>query len=48
MRTLDLHGNPRQPLRILYLGAHSDDIEIARGGSILRLLHECRTVDVDW
>src|SRR5512144_1506438 len=30
----------REPLRLLCLGAHSDDIEIGCGGTILRLLDE--------
>ena len=37
----------RAPLRILCLGAHSDDIEIGCGGTILRLLSE-RKCRVDW
>jgi len=36
-----------QPLRILCLGAHSDDIEIGCGGTILRLLAE-RSAAVHW
>jgi LmbE family N-acetylglucosaminyl deacetylase len=35
------------PLRILCLGAHSDDIEIGCGGSVLRLLAE-QKASVDW
>lgn len=35
-------------LNILCLGAHSDDIEIGCGGTILRLLSECADVDVHW
>jgi len=37
----------RAPLRILCLGAHSDDIEIGCGGAVLRLLSE-RKCRVDW
>jgi len=36
------------PLKILCLGAHSDDIEIGCGGSILRLLSEHQRVDITW
>jgi LmbE family N-acetylglucosaminyl deacetylase len=35
-------------LRLLCLGAHSDDIEIGCGGTILRLLSEHDDVDVHW
>ena len=35
-------------LRVLCLGAHSDDIEIGCGGTILRLLHSYKNCDVTW
>ena len=35
-------------LKILCLGAHSDDIEIGCGGTILRLLEEMKNVEVKW
>jgi LmbE family N-acetylglucosaminyl deacetylase len=35
-------------LKILCLGAHSDDIEIGCGGSILRLLSEYRNAEIYW
>lgn len=38
----------RQPLEILCLGAHSDDIELGCGGSILRLLAEHPASTVHW
>lgn len=38
----------QRPLRILCLGAHSDDIEIGCGGTILRLLEEHPGSSVDW
>jgi LmbE family N-acetylglucosaminyl deacetylase len=38
----------KQPLHVLCLGAHSDDIEIGCGGTILRLLEVKPTVRVDW
>lgn len=34
--------------RLLCLGAHSDDIEIGAGGTILRLLAENPAIDVRW
>jgi len=37
-----------RPIRILCLGAHSDDIEIGCGGTILRLLSEYDDVEVHW
>jgi LmbE family N-acetylglucosaminyl deacetylase len=40
-------GARRSTLRILCLGAHSDDIEIGCGGLILTLL-QTRRVEVDW
>lgn len=35
-------------IKILCLGAHSDDIEIGCGGTILRLLEEVEKVEVKW
>src|SRR5512135_1858106 len=35
-------------LKILCLGAHSDDIEIGCGGTIIKLLNENRNVDIHW
>jgi LmbE family N-acetylglucosaminyl deacetylase len=37
-----------RPLRVLCIGAHSDDIEIGCGGTILRLLSEHDDVEVHW
>jgi LmbE family N-acetylglucosaminyl deacetylase len=40
---------PGQPLRrLLAIGAHSDDIEIGCGGTIIRLLQEYPDVEVGW
>jgi LmbE family N-acetylglucosaminyl deacetylase len=36
------------PLRVLCLGAHSDDIEIGCGATILRLLKQRRIESLDW
>ena len=38
----------RDSLRILCLGAHSDDIEIGCGGTILRLIDEYPRLEVFW
>lgn len=38
------HSNPK----ILLLGAHSDDIEIGAGGTILQLLEEVPDAEVHW
>jgi LmbE family N-acetylglucosaminyl deacetylase len=35
-------------LRILALGAHSDDLEIGCGGTLLQLVGELRSVEVTW
>lgn len=37
-----------QPISVLCLGAHSDDIEIGCGGTILRLIEEYNVKDVVW
>lgn len=38
-----------QPIRrLLVIGAHSDDIEIGCGGTLLRLLRDCPSVEVTW
>ncbi len=44
-------GFPRgdgSPLRILCLGAHSDDLEIGCGGTLLKLIRSGRPVAVQW
>jgi len=38
----------RKPLRILCLGAHSDDLEIGCGGTVLEWLSETNAVEVTW
>lgn len=45
--TLSL-GPAGAPLRILCLGAHSDDIEIGCGGTVLRVLEEHPGSEVTW
>lgn len=41
-------GRSREIQRVLCLGAHSDDIEIGCGGTILRLLAQRDNVEVAW
>ncbi len=48
MLTVDLLGRVAAPARILCLGAHSDDIEIGCGGTILQLIAGGLTVEVTW
>lgn len=40
--------DPEQPLRVLALGAHPDDIEIGCGGTLLRLIAEHPGLAVHW
>lgn len=39
---------PHQPRRVLFIGAHSDDIEIGCGATILRLLESNPELEVRW
>ncbi len=48
MRGLTLSPDPASPLKILCLGAHSDDIEIGCGGSILRLREQYPCCTFQW
>jgi LmbE family N-acetylglucosaminyl deacetylase len=47
-KVLKFNFNTVRNLKILCIGAHSDDIEIGCGGSILRLLSEYKDVEVYW
>lgn len=47
MRSINLAPS-EEPLRVLCLGAHSDDIEIGCGGTILSWIAEKRRLDVCW
>jgi LmbE family N-acetylglucosaminyl deacetylase len=48
MLRLEIPRRPKEPLRILCLGAHSDDIEIGCGGTLLHLLEGLgRPVEID-
>ncbi len=48
MLPLNFAKNGRNHLRILCLGAHSDDIEIGCGGTILELLRTRRDLEFHW
>lgn len=43
-----LNAAPGHPIKILCLGAHSDDIEIGCGGTLLRLIKEYDNLDIHW
>jgi LmbE family N-acetylglucosaminyl deacetylase len=45
---VDLFRGRREPLRLLCLGAHSDDIEIGCGGTILKLIRSGVPLSVYW
>jgi LmbE family N-acetylglucosaminyl deacetylase len=48
MLGLTLNRDANAPLQILCLGAHSDDIEIGCGGTLLRLLDEYPVAKIHW
>jgi LmbE family N-acetylglucosaminyl deacetylase len=48
MLTLDFDRDPDAPLHILCLGAHSDDIEIGCGGTLMRLAAEWPNATFHW
>src|SRR5688572_24913265 len=41
-------GNRQEGLRLLFIGAHCDDIEIGCGGTVLRLSDEYQIKEVKW
>jgi LmbE family N-acetylglucosaminyl deacetylase len=47
MKTLEL-ASPRSRLSVLFLGAHSDDIEIGVGATILSLIARGADLDIMW
>lgn len=48
MLKLDFVLPKDRPFKILCLGAHSDDIEIGCGGTILKLISGKRAMDITW
>jgi LmbE family N-acetylglucosaminyl deacetylase len=48
MQRLSLSGVSGAVQKVLALGAHSDDIEIGCGGTVLRLIQERPDLDVTW
>ena len=48
MLSLLPRGDPSRPLKLLCLGAHSDDLEIGCGGTVLSWLESSRPIDVTW
>jgi LmbE family N-acetylglucosaminyl deacetylase len=45
---LNFKNNYNGPFRLLFLGAHCDDIEIGCGGTVLKLAKEHRNLDIVW
>lgn len=45
---LSLAGERSSPLRVLFLGAHSDDIEIGCGGAVLELMQARPDSELRW
>jgi LmbE family N-acetylglucosaminyl deacetylase len=43
-----LTGGAERPLRVLAIGAHSDDIEIGCGGTILKLIEQGSVAEICW
>jgi len=48
MRELSFVHKKGEPLKALFLGAHSDDIELGCGGTILSLLEQGQELEVWW
>jgi len=48
MRGLSFVHKKGEPLKALFLGAHSDDIELGCGGTILSLLEQGQELEVCW
>src|SRR6267142_845845 len=48
MRGLSFVHKRGEPLKALFLGAHSDDIELGCGGTILSLLEQSQKLEVWW
>ena len=48
MQTLSMCAHDNYPVSVLFLGAHSDDIELGCGGTVLSLLEQGQELDVHW
>jgi LmbE family N-acetylglucosaminyl deacetylase len=48
MHQLPIFQKRHAPLKMVFLGAHSDDIELGCGGTILKLLDDHDGVDAHW
>jgi LmbE family N-acetylglucosaminyl deacetylase len=48
MLELQIGRAAKQPLKVLCLGAHCDDIDIGCGGTLLKLLRTGRKCDITW
>ena len=48
MLRLQIPQAGKENLRVLFLGAHSDDIEIGCGGTVLRLIEENPNLEIHW
>ena len=48
MLKFQISKTDQEPLHVLFLGAHSDDIEIGCGGTVLRLVRENPGINVTW
>jgi LmbE family N-acetylglucosaminyl deacetylase len=48
MQKLSFSGKNKGPLKALFLGAHSDDIELGCGGTVLRLAEDGQDLDFYW
>jgi LmbE family N-acetylglucosaminyl deacetylase len=48
MLKLQLPSKEQGSLKVLFLGAHSDDIEIGCGGTVLRLIRENPGIEITW
>jgi LmbE family N-acetylglucosaminyl deacetylase len=48
MLSLSIGGQETEPRRVLAIGAHSDDIEIGCGGTLLKLIEQKAVSEVCW
>jgi LmbE family N-acetylglucosaminyl deacetylase len=48
MLNLPIQNGAREPLKVLCLGAHSDDIEIGCAGTIMNLVRSHPGIRIDW